>query len=380
MAKNLKTQFSNLEKTVKSTKISKCDESLANYTSQIQSTLKDFEIKSNEFIQNMMNQEHTKKKVEDAQIELMTLEIKIKHLNEEDYQVSRLIDRENNSYKTLKIIIDNKSKDYESLSLKKQESLVAEYIESLEKEPQSRLHSLLSLISTIQEITLKAIKSHRNTDHDLQRESQTKGNVLDQNVGCDKILDWNMMFCDYFKDEIIKHFDSDYQQELKNILIEKFDEIKSNSDINFVRWLNKIIKMDENAQDCDIEGLDADKMWMLSQVSQKKWQNMLKNISNHVAYIMKGSSFFTTYTNHITKYFSKDIEKTKLMKKLEIQFSAELFLRHNKLIQNVVKYEKSKPNIDDLNNFSKEICQYCSEEIANQEDYQNKFLYLHVDN
>ena len=97
MAKNLKTQFSNLEKTVKSTKISKCDESLANYTSQIQSTLKDFEIKSNEFIQNMMNQEHTKKKVEDAQIELMTLEIKIKHLNEEDYQVSRLIDRENNS-------------------------------------------------------------------------------------------------------------------------------------------------------------------------------------------------------------------------------------------------------------------------------------------
>ena len=178
-----------------------------------------------------------------------------------------------------------------------------------------------------------------------------------------------MMFCDYFKDEIIKHFDSDYQQELKNILIEKFDEIKSNSDINFVRWLNKIIKMDENAQDCDIEGLDADKMWMLSQVSQKKWQNMLKNISNHVAYIMKGSSFFTTYTNHITKYFSKDIEKTKLMKKLEIQFSAELFLRHNKLIQNVVKYEKSKPNIDDLNNFSKEICQYCSEEIANQEDY-----------
>ena len=109
----------------------------------------------------------------------MTLEIKIKHLNEEDYQVSRLIDRERSSYKTLKIIIDNKSKDYESLSLKKQESLVAEYIESLEKEPQSRLHSLLSLISTIQEITLKAIKSHRNTDHDLQRESQTKGNVLD---------------------------------------------------------------------------------------------------------------------------------------------------------------------------------------------------------
>ena len=50
MAKNLKIQFSNLEKTVKSTKISKCDESLANYTSQIQSTLKDFEIKSNEFI------------------------------------------------------------------------------------------------------------------------------------------------------------------------------------------------------------------------------------------------------------------------------------------------------------------------------------------
>ena len=48
----------------------------------------------------MMNLEQTKKKVEDAQIELMTLEIKIKHLNEEDFQVSRMLDKENSSYQT----------------------------------------------------------------------------------------------------------------------------------------------------------------------------------------------------------------------------------------------------------------------------------------
>lgn len=379
MATNLKTQFTKQESSVNSTlsKISKVDDNVSSYKSMIESTLEEFDKKSNEFVKNLARLETTKKKVEDARIELMTLEIKIKHLNEEDFKISRFIDEENTSFKTLKMIIDNKSKEYNDLSLIKQESLIADYVESLEKEPIEKLHSLLSLISTFQEITLRAIKSQRNIPHDLHRMSQAVGNTVPLDKSSDKILDWNSMFCDYFKNEILEQFDSDYQEELKTILIKKFDDIKINSNINFVRWLNKVIKMDKDAKDCNIEEIDEKpKFDICGETSKKKWSNLLKNVSNHVAYIMKGSSFFLSYTNHITKYFSKDIDKTKQMKKLEIQFSHDLFQRHNKLIQNVVKYEKFKPNIDDLNTFSREVCQYCKEEIGYQEDYQNRFLFI----
>ena len=98
-----------------------------------------------------------------------------------------------------------------------------------------------------------------------------------------------------------------------------------NSNINFVRWLTKSTLL-RPAKEGDAENSgDAD---FFVNLNKKKWSKQLKHISNQVAHIMKGSSYFLNYTSHIINIFAKEAEKLGMMKKRGMQFSSELFLRH----------------------------------------------------
>ena len=50
--------------------------------------------------------------------------------------------------------------------------------------------------------------------------------LSDGNSKKDGVIQWNNLFCDYFKGEILCSFDSDYHKELIDILSSKFDDIK----------------------------------------------------------------------------------------------------------------------------------------------------------
>lgn len=187
---------------------------------------------------------------------------------------------------------------------------------------------MLSLISSLQDITLKEISiiKQRNTESFQLQNNQKNISFEANDYSPDAIIEWNNLFCDYFRDEILSSFEDDYHLELRQVLSEKFLTIKEDSNINFVRWLNRNIKLIsiDNAND------EPKKSDFFDNLDQKKWSKLLKNISNQVAHVMKASSYFLNYTNHIINLFGQENANLGVMKKRGMTFSNDLFMRHKK--------------------------------------------------
>jgi len=83
------------------------------------------------------------------------------------------------------------------------------------------------------------------------------------------------MFCDFFKGEIITKFDENEQSDIIDELTEKFDDFKEKCNINFIRWLNKLLYMqrqqNETTDEVKVEDEDDD---LFAGVNKKKWMSI----------------------------------------------------------------------------------------------------------
>ena len=117
------------------------------------------------------------------------------------------------------------------MTLSKQEDLVSVYRKTLKDASFAQKHALLSLLSTFQELTLKDISFVKNVQFQQQSYtgSNTKNNTFsfDGKYNPESMIEFNKLFCEYFRDEILSNFGEDYHQELREMLASKFEDIKS---------------------------------------------------------------------------------------------------------------------------------------------------------
>lgn len=192
------------------------------------------------------------------------MEIRIDMMSDKEKQSGMYIDDEGHAYKLLEMAIGRNTRDLQDFGLRKQEDLLWQYTNALKETSYAQKHALLGLLSSIHEVAWNDLLEYKKANANLN------GNLhlSDGNSKKDGVIQWNNLFCDYFKGEILCSFDSDYHKELIDILSSKFDDIKQNSNINFVRWLTKSTLL-RPAKEGDAENSgDAD---FFVNLNKKKW-------------------------------------------------------------------------------------------------------------
>jgi len=181
-----------------------------------------------------------KANVSEKKIELTTLEVKIEMLNRRQKKLGIYIDEENEAYKILEEAIDLKKFELDEMGLRNQENLILEYGRNLEEASFSQRHALLSLISSLQEITFQSVTNKNKAIDESKEDGKFDFETNYDQDTIEQIIEFNALFCDFFKDEVSSAFDENYEQRVHEIIEEKFEDIKENANINFVRWVNKV--------------------------------------------------------------------------------------------------------------------------------------------
>jgi len=126
------------------------------------------------------------------------------------------------------------------MGLRNQENLILEYGRNLEEASFSQRHALLSLISSLQEITFQSVTNKNKAIDESKEDGKFDFETNYDQDTIEQIIEFNALFCDFFKDEVSSAFDENYEQRVHEIIEEKFEDIKENANINFVRWVNKV--------------------------------------------------------------------------------------------------------------------------------------------
>ena len=112
------------------------------------------------------------------------------------------------------------------MGLRNQENLILEYGRNLEEASFSQRHALLSLISSLQEITFQSVTNKNKAIDESKEDGKFDFETNYDQDTIEQIIEFNALFCDFFKDEVSSAFDENYEQRVHEIIEEKFEDIK----------------------------------------------------------------------------------------------------------------------------------------------------------
>ena len=331
-------------------------------------------LESNSYALDLVNKETT-----EAHYRLSKIQIQIRMVNEENNSIEMNLKSRTKAQKFVEDKILTKLRELDELTLLRQEDLITDFKLLLSETNLSQKHELLSILSTLQELSLQDISQAKGEKFIRMAKSSTPENADfpngdDEKYSTDLIIYWNEMFCDFFKDEIIKKFDEKVDSELIDDLSEKFDEFKTKCNVNFVRWLNKLIFMQKEAFVGTNNGEEDDDLF--KGINKQKWMSILRHLNNIISSSFKQSSFYLKYSGHLINYFENRSEKFTQMKRQGLDYSENLYVRHKELTNLVYEFEQERPNLENMCDFCDQVNVVGENEIIRQEEFLQSFIEL----
>ena len=112
------------------------------------------------------------------------------------------------------------------MGIRNQEDLVTKYRFSLDKSSFSEKHALLSLLCTLQDITYRSVIASGEPENTVQVTGKFDFDTNYDKETPEKIIEFNKLFCDYFRDEVRSVFDTELDDIFLQTISAKFDQIK----------------------------------------------------------------------------------------------------------------------------------------------------------